>query len=91
MSRRAGGGGAMWHDRGDAGRNGDAAAMRGVGDSGPWDSGTRVSDGGLLPPELGLCATPSSSSSRSRMEKGRSGVGFYIPGPLVPVGNAIRD
>jgi hypothetical protein len=63
----------------DAGGDGDVAAMRGVG------------DGGTLPPELALCATPSSSTSGSRMEKGRADASFYTPGPLVPVGKAIRD
>jgi hypothetical protein len=63
----------------DAGGDGDAAAMRGVG------------DGGSLPPEHALCSTPSSSSSGSRMEKGRGDASFYTPGHLVPVGNAIRD
>jgi hypothetical protein len=67
----------------DAGGDGDAVTMRGVGDGG-------MGDGGSLPPELALCATPSSSSGL-RMEKGRGGARLYSPGPLVPVSNTIRD
>jgi hypothetical protein len=84
-------GGQAWRGRGDAGGDGDAVAMRGVGNNNAWDGGTRDGDGGLLPPELGLCATPSSSSSGSRMEKGRGGTGFYTPRPLVPADNTNWD
>jgi hypothetical protein len=69
-------GGQAWRGRGDAGGDGDATVMRGVGDDGAWDGGARDGDGGSLLPELGLCATPSSSSSGSRMEKGRGGAAF---------------
>jgi hypothetical protein len=84
-------GGQAWHGRGDADGDGDDVVMCGVGDDGAWDGGTRDGEGGLLPPELGLCATPSSSSSGSRMEKGRGSAGFYTPRPLVPADNTNRD
>jgi hypothetical protein len=73
-----------WRGRGDAGS--DAAAMRGVGDGsvgdgGAWDGGAWDGDGGSLPPELGLCATPSSSSSGLRWR--RAGVArAFIPRDL---------
>jgi hypothetical protein len=73
-----------WRDRGDAGS--DAAAMRGmgdgsVGDGGAWDGGARDGDGGSLPPELGLCATASSSSSGLRWRRAGAARAF-IPRDL---------
>jgi hypothetical protein len=61
-------------------------AADGAGDSAGDGAGGVTS----LPPELDW-KPPFVFVAGSRMEKGRGDVGFYSPGPLVLVRNAIRD
>jgi hypothetical protein len=61
-------------------------ARRGAADSAGDGAGGVTS----LPPELDW-KPPFVFIAGSRMEKGRGDAGFYSPGPLVPVRNAIRD
>jgi hypothetical protein len=77
----------------DAGGDGDAAAMRGVGDGGVGAGGDNGVGGVTsLPLELALeTIAPLSSSSGSGWRREGAVRRLYTLGPLVSVGNTIRD